>query len=98
MTVMIDRPAILELSVQFRDQSDELVTALIGEHDVTLQLASAGQVWISHDLLRQLLHLAERLVTARAMVEEGLTGCTTGAGCAAEDATASAVGPVPGAV
>lgn len=65
-------PIMLELTTQYRDENDELVTVIQCGNEVTLESVRGGRIWLQRRVVERIVELFHRHDAACRLIGEDL--------------------------
>jgi hypothetical protein len=65
-------PIMLELTTQYRDENDELVTVIQCGNEVTLESVRGGRIWLQRRVVERIVELFRRHDAACRLIGEDL--------------------------
>ena len=65
-------PVMLELTTQYRDENDELVTVIQCGNEVTLESLRGGRIWLQRTVVERIAELFRRHDVACRLITEDL--------------------------
>lgn len=65
-------PIMLELTTQYRDENDELVTVIQCGNEVTLESVRGGRIWLQRTVVERIAELFRRHDAARRLLAEDM--------------------------
>lgn len=65
-------PIMLELTTQYRDENDELVTVIQCGNEVTLESLRGGRIWLQRTVVERIAELFRRHDVACRLITEDL--------------------------
>ncbi|GJL88370.1 MAG: hypothetical protein DHS20C03_20790 [Minwuia thermotolerans] len=65
-------PIMLELTTQYRDENDELVTVIQCGNEVTLESVRGGRIWLQRAVVERIAELFHRHDAARRLITEDM--------------------------
>jgi|GEM_PF-2783518 len=77
-------PIMLELTTQYRDENDELVTVIQCGNEVTLESVRGGRIWLQRADVERIAELFRRHDVACRLISEGLPVLTGSQDCRGE--------------